>query len=355
VLHELLSTRRQDILTRCEEKLRVHLPGHSQADLLGELPVVLNELILTLSRHSTHRANEGDLPFATAFGAAHGELRERMGTPLTRLVHDFGLLCDTIATMADQEATNIAGREWQVLNSMLDSAIARAISKYSDRSSGRQRQETAQEFGFFAHELRNAISGAMTGFTALRSGHVGLNSRTAEMVERSLRSTRELVEQMLVDARLASGRAIVRTRLNVRDVVCNVCASVPVERDIVVRVSIADDLQIDAEENLLTIALRNLIHNGIKFSRNGGLVETRAERSTEGTTVEVEDECGGLDETMLAELYRPFVPHRHADKRGAGLGLAITRRAVEAHGGSIGVTNIAGKGCIFRLALPDAR
>ena len=206
-----------------------------------------------------------------------------------------------------------------------------------------------------AHELRNAITGAMTGFTALRTGHVGINSRTAEAVERSLRSTRDLVEQMLVDARLASGQAADRVSLNVRDVVCNVCATVPVERNIVVRVSIPEDLEISAEENLLTIALRNLIHNGVKFSRDGGVVEARAKRGADATIVEVEDECGGLDDRTISDLFRPFTSRRHSDRTGVGLGLAITRRAIEAHGGSIHVTNMSGKGCVFWFELPDNR
>jgi hypothetical protein len=70
--------------------------------------------------------------------------------------------------------------------------------------------------------------------------------------------------------------------------------------------------------------------------------------------VEVEDECGGLPEGKAEELFTPFV-QRGADRSGFGLGLAITKHAAEAHHGTVQVSNLPGKGCIFMLSLPSRR
>jgi hypothetical protein len=61
---------------------------------------------------------------------------------------------------------------------------------------------------------------------------------------------------------------------------------------------------------------------------------------------------GGLPEPRISELFDPFV---RADKTtsGLGLGLTITRRAIEAHGGRVSVRNMPGKGCAFTLTLDE--
>jgi signal transduction histidine kinase len=68
-------------------------------------------------------------------------------------------------------------------------------------------------------------------------------------------------------------------------------------------------------------------------------------------TIEVDDQCGGLPDGKLEDLFSPFVRARE-DVDGLGLGLPITRRAIEAHGGHIEVRNLPGKGCAFVVELP---
>jgi signal transduction histidine kinase len=73
-----------------------------------------------------------------------------------------------------------------------------------------------------------------------------------------------------------------------------------------------------------------------------------------GVVIDVEDECGGLAEIEPARLFQPFVKGtERADK--LGLGLAITRRAVEAMAGQVSVENHPGQGCTFSLMFPPVR
>jgi len=67
--------------------------------------------------------------------------------------------------------------------------------------------------------------------------------------------------------------------------------------------------------------------------------------------IEVEDCCGGLEPGKIEEAFAPFV-RLDQQQSGFGLGLAIAKEAVDAHGGSIRVQNLPGKGCIFVLVLP---
>ena len=65
----------------------------------------------------------------------------------------------------------------------------------------------------------------------------------------------------------------------------------------------------------------------------------------------VEDECGGLPEGKAQALFAPF-EQRAANRTGLGLGLSISRRAVEAMGGELRVRDVPGKGCVFTIDLP---
>ena len=67
--------------------------------------------------------------------------------------------------------------------------------------------------------------------------------------------------------------------------------------------------------------------------------------------VEVEDECGGLPPGKAGDLFRPF-EQRGGDRTGLGLGLSITRKSIEADGGTVRVRDMPGTGCVFTIDLP---
>jgi signal transduction histidine kinase len=71
----------------------------------------------------------------------------------------------------------------------------------------------------------------------------------------------------------------------------------------------------------------------------------------DGVCIEVSDECGGLPSGRAEELFRPF-EQQGADRSALGLGLAICKRGVEANGGTLGVRDVPGKGCVFSVELP---
>ncbi len=102
---------------------------------------------------------------------------------------------------------------------------------------------------------------------------------------------------------------------------------------------------------LVRSAASNLLQNGIKYTDAGGIVELRGSISNHRVVVEIEDCCGGLEPGEAEEAFVPFV-RLDKSQSGFGLGLAIAKQAVEAHGGSIRVQNLPGKGCIFVLEIP---
>lgn len=111
---------------------------------------------------------------------------------------------------------------------------------------------------------------------------------------------------------------------------------------------------VNADPQLLSSALFNLIQNAFKNSVAHGKVEVRTVCGGGRVSIEVEDECGGLPDENAEAFFSPFGERRGKDRTGLGLGLSISRKAVRAIGGDIHVRNLPGKGCIFSINLPVA-
>jgi signal transduction histidine kinase len=123
------------------------------------------------------------------------------------------------------------------------------------------------------------------------------------------------------------------------------------DRGIKVSVEAEDRLEAFADETYLASAVTNLLQNAVKFTKEGGRIILRGRSEGNMALIEVEDECGGLPKGKVEELFTPFV-QKSDNRRGLGLGLSITREAIEAQKGSISVQNRPGRGCIFTVRLP---
>ncbi len=112
-----------------------------------------------------------------------------------------------------------------------------------------------------------------------------------------------------------------------------------------------------AGRDQLNRVLANLVHNGIRHTPPGGrLLVTMEEPTGDGAVVvRVRDGCGGIAAPDLPKVFdRLWRGDPARSSRGAGLGLAIARGFVEAHGGTITVANVPG-GCQFTMKLPGTR
>jgi signal transduction histidine kinase len=110
-------------------------------------------------------------------------------------------------------------------------------------------------------------------------------------------------------------------------------------------------LIIEVDRQILAGAVANLLQNALKFSRALGRVSLRAHSAADRIFIEIEDECGGLPPGKADVMFRPF-EQLDAERTGLGLGLAISRRGVEANGGKLNVRDLPGTGCVFIVTLP---
>jgi two-component system, OmpR family, phosphate regulon sensor histidine kinase PhoR len=112
---------------------------------------------------------------------------------------------------------------------------------------------------------------------------------------------------------------------------------------------------INADEQRLGQLLINLVHNAVKFSRDGGDVTVRLHSAADELTLAVEDRGVGIPADELERIFERFYKVDRARPReggGTGLGLAIARHITERHGGRIWVESEEGSGARFFVALP---
>lgn len=110
---------------------------------------------------------------------------------------------------------------------------------------------------------------------------------------------------------------------------------------------------VKADRTKILQVLTNLTHNAIKYSNDGGAVELRLHPDSGMFLVEIEDHGKGIPEEDIPLIFEKFYQSKATrGHSGIGLGLAIAKRIVEAHGGTIHAQSTVGKGSIFSFRLP---
>jgi signal transduction histidine kinase len=111
-----------------------------------------------------------------------------------------------------------------------------------------------------------------------------------------------------------------------------------------------------ADERKFKQIMLNLLSNAVKFTPHGGLVSVRAKRFDSRVEIAVSDTGIGIkpeDQQLVFEEFRQASGDHLKKSEGTGLGLALTRRFVELHGGSISLQSEVGKGSTFTFTLPE--
>ncbi len=372
MMHEFLATHRDELIARCKLKVAQRsAPKATAEELEHGIPLFLEQLIKTLeleqtsepmrSRKISGPSGGGDAGLSEMGEAAakHGRELLKGGSTVEEVVHDYGDLCQAVTDLAFELNAPIEIDEFRTLNRCLDNGIAGAVTEYSYQRdfdlAERQTEAVNARLGYFAHELRNLLNSATLALTAIKTGDIGVNGATGAVLDRSLVGLRNLIDRSLSEVRMTAGLPVHNRLFSLSNFIGEIKVAASLEAQVKecgLSVATVDSrLAVDADRDLLSSAVGNLLQNAFKFTHHRTDVTLNAYAVADRILIDVEDKCGGLPQGEAETMFHPF-KQGDEDRTGLGLGLAISRRSVEANKGKLTVRDMPGEGCVFTINLP---
>jgi heavy metal sensor kinase len=214
-----------------------------------------------------------------------------------------------------------------------------------------------------AHELRTPIA-IIQGETevALQSRNLPeeLRSVLASNLEELDRLTRIVNDLLTLSEAEAGKQVLAKEPTDIRDLLEDLIDQMRLlasDRNLRIDLRCSSALWIEADKLWIRRAVLNLLDNAIKYSKDGGTIEVSAGREDSNVKIRVRDYGIGIDPDDLPfifnRLYRAD-PARSRNSGGAGLGLALVKWVIEAHGGAIRVDSEPDRGATFEIFLPGS-
>ncbi len=301
-LHELIIDRRAEIIARWTDSVRENLApeGITRLELIDHLPAFLNELAQRLAE----RTGETESQIA----ARHGVQRLRLGFDLSALVREYGLLRQCLMAMTREAGITVHPTDWDVLFEGLISGIAAAVTQYAEEREADRRRQTNQHFAFIAHELRNPLQAAQLSLGTLSNRGLLPESRSAQVLRRSLTRVQHLIEQSLGQAFLAAGIALERSAVRLSELIEEATlesGALAEDKGIELVLPPPNETTLTLDRKVTLSALNNLLRNAVKFTPPGGRIALRLRQEEGHVSIEVEDSCGGIAAESLETLFAP--------------------------------------------------
>ncbi|HTI36006.1 MAG TPA: HAMP domain-containing sensor histidine kinase [Vicinamibacterales bacterium] len=240
------------------------------------------------------------------------------------------------------------------------STTDREVWTTATRAISEMARERDQILGTVSHEMRQALSAALAAEPILadrRSDTV--SAKAAGVLHRQLLHLSQLVELLLDYSRLTvSVAAVLKERVDLRDIVretVEACESDAQHADIRLATTLGTHAQmVDGDPTRLRQLVSNLVHNALRYTPAGGQVQCSIANVERALHIVVSDTGKGIAAADLERIFEPFT-RISPESEGLGIGLAISRRIAQLHGGFI-TARSDGPGCgtTFVVMLPAA-
>lgn len=212
MLHEFLSSNREELIRRCRAKVgKRAAPPVTELELEHGVPLFLEQIVEALRWEQQKPSNDDgllDSPRSTAASvensrtaALHGKELLDEGYTVDQVVRDYGDICQAITELAAEKAAPVALDEFRTFNHLLDNAIADAVSSFGrhrdEAISIKGDQDQREWRGTLGDEQRRLLGTVEKAFAALKVGNIGLRGATGALLEASLRKLRDLIDGSL--------------------------------------------------------------------------------------------------------------------------------------------------------------
>jgi PAS domain S-box-containing protein len=237
------------------------------------------------------------------------------------------------------------------------------VERYARRRAEDASRMKDEFLALVSHELRTPLQ-AILGWAGRLREAPSDEERVAkgiDVIERNAQMQARLVADLLDVSAMSSGQLLLEARaLLLASVIRSAVDAVAVSADakrIQLVVNTVEDAQVQGDPSRLQQVVWNLLANAIKFTPEGGRVDVTLSTDPGYAIIQVADNGQGIDPDLLPHVFEPFWQGQSLPRRrgGLGLGLAIVRMLVEAHGGRVEVESKGlGRGATFTVFLPTA-
>jgi signal transduction histidine kinase/HAMP domain-containing protein len=309
-----------------------------------------------------------EFPFGAAISRQVGS-RTLLATPLYREGQPFGTIL-----LRRKDVRPFSEREIALLKTFGDQAAialqhVQLFREIQDKSRQLEvaNQHKSEFLANMSHELRTPLN-AIIGFSEvlLERFFGDLNEKQDDYlkdIHSSGRHLLNLINDILDLSKVEAGRMEIElSTFDLPSAIANAMTLVrerAQKHDIAMSQEVAPELgEVVADERKFKQILLNLLSNAVKFTPDGGRIDVSARRTHDDIVVAVRDTGIGIapeDQEAVFEEFRQVGHHYTNKQEGTGLGLALTRRFVELHGGRISVESTPGKGSTFTFTLPANR
>ena len=223
MLHELLTSNRNELIRRCRTKAAKRFaPGAIPAGLDHGVPLFLQQLIDTLKREQAMKFRRAAEPQAAATNSAigrsaalHGADMLVLGYSVDQVVHDYGDVCQAATELAMEQNAAIGTDEFRTLNRCLDDAIADAVAAYGSARQTSVNGEThamKERLQAFAGEQRRLLDIAIQSYSAIKTGNIGVTGATGALLLHALFELRSLTTRTLAEVGAADSSSTLPAR-----------------------------------------------------------------------------------------------------------------------------------------------
>jgi signal transduction histidine kinase len=329
--------------------------GATIVEIIDGVPTFIDELVAMLRGQEESTGVAPDSARANELAVDHGSQRFHAGFSLGAVIREYDVLRECLLDLIRDRRLAVDIDELQVMMDTLNAAVVNAAEQYVRERDQLIERQSQTYFGFIAHELRNPLGSALLAAHVLQRRNAPQSDATVARLVRNLAILRDLIDDSLSSVRiqeLGRNRSLDVADISLHGMVLDVRDELSGDtEEKAISVRIDGEAAVQGDPRLIRSAVTNLLRNAAKYTRRGGTIDVRIRSDHDLTSIEIEDECGGLPDGKTEELFTPFV-QRGGDRSGFGLGLAITKDAVEAHHGTVQASNLPGKGCIFMASFP---
>jgi two-component system phosphate regulon sensor histidine kinase PhoR len=312
---------------------------------------------------------EGNILLANKAARKLFNIRDEIERPLIEVVRDYEMdevlkLC--LKTTETQAIQYESGESKSFIRAiaipLYEDKLAGVLLLLQDLTELRNLQTTRRELiGNISHEFRTPLASIKAMAETLRDGAIDDKEAAADFLVRiddEVERLTQIVAELTELSRIETGQTElklepVNLNLLVDEVITQLSPQterqqLTVEKRLDVNLPA---VQVDRERIRQTIV--NLVHNAIKFTDPGGKITVATQARDNSTTVDISDTGIGIAKSDLPHVFERFYKgDRARSGGGTGMGLAIAKHVVEAHGGSIRVQSKEGRGSTFSLSLP---